>query len=78
MSSWLPVLAEIVGGRKPRTAPVALARLASGAFGVAWMTRLRGADNALVRLELDWRPQHTTWRDGFEELRSEEITAAAG
>jgi hypothetical protein len=36
-----------------------------GPFGVALMTRLRGADNTRARLSLDWRPSHASWRQGF-------------
>ncbi|RKN38316.1 NAD-dependent epimerase/dehydratase family protein [Streptomyces hoynatensis] len=62
---WLPELARLVGGRPPRRVPTALARLAVGAGGVAFMTRLRGADNARAKLSLDWRPRYATWRAGF-------------
>ena len=74
MSTWLPYFAD-VGARRPKSVPAALARMAVGSFGVAYMTRLRGADNARARLSLDWRPRYTSWRDGFEELR-ESGTAA--
>ncbi len=45
MSTWLPYFADAVGA-SPKNAPALLARLAAGSFGVAYMTRLRGADNA--------------------------------
>ncbi|WP_018653968.1 NAD-dependent epimerase/dehydratase family protein [Actinomadura flavalba] len=57
------VVAGRVGGPAPRRLPAALARLAVGAWGVAYLNELRGADNARARLRLDWRPRHTTWRD---------------
>ncbi|MEV0843419.1 NAD(P)-dependent oxidoreductase [Actinocatenispora sera] len=62
---WLPALARIVGGPAPKRVPAGLARLAAGAWGVAFLTRLRGADNARARLSLDWRPRYSSWRDGF-------------
>ncbi|MCP2342684.1 NAD-dependent epimerase/dehydratase family protein [Actinomadura rupiterrae] len=62
---WLPELARILDAPAPKRAPAALARLAVGGWGVAYMTRLRGADNARARLRLNWRPRHTSWRDGF-------------
>lgn len=62
---WIPALARLTGGRAPRRVPAGLARLAVGAWGVAFMTRLRGADNARARLSLDWRPRYASWRDGF-------------
>jgi nucleoside-diphosphate-sugar epimerase len=63
--TWLPGLADILGAAKPARVPTALARLAAGGWGVAFMTQLRGADNARARLELNWRPRHSSWREGF-------------
>ena len=62
---WLPELARLVGAPPPRRVPVALARLAAGSWGVAYMDRLRGADNRRARQVLDWRPRFSSWRDGF-------------
>jgi nucleoside-diphosphate-sugar epimerase len=62
---WLPALARMVGAPAPRHVPAALARVAAGGWGVAFMTRLRGADNARARLRLDWRPRFGSWREGF-------------
>ncbi len=63
---WLPALARIVGARPPKRVPVALARLAAGGWGVAYMDRLAGADNARARLSLDWKPRYPGWCVGFE------------
>jgi len=62
---WLPAIAELLGAPPPRRIPVALARILAGSWGVAFMTQLRGADNARARLALDWRPRYPSWRDGF-------------
>jgi nucleoside-diphosphate-sugar epimerase len=62
---WLPILAEVLAAPPPKHVPVALARLTAGAWGVALMTRLRGADNVLARRVLDWAPRYTSWRQGF-------------
>lgn len=64
-SVWIPELARTIGAPAPRRVPAVLARMAVGSFGVALMTRLRGADNARARLSLDWRPGHPSWREGF-------------
>ena len=64
-SVWVPELARAIGAPAPRRVPTWLARLAVGPFGVALMTRLRGADNTRARLSLDWRPSHASWRQGF-------------
>jgi nucleoside-diphosphate-sugar epimerase len=63
---WLPQVAEMIGARPPRHVPVALARMAAGAWAVAYMNRIVGADNSRARLSLDWRPRFATWRAGFE------------
>ncbi|MFL6076070.1 MAG: NAD-dependent epimerase/dehydratase family protein [Mycobacteriales bacterium] len=62
---WLPELAGMLGAPAPKRVPALLARLAVGQWGVAYMTRLRGADNTRARLRLDWRPRYGTWREGF-------------
>jgi nucleoside-diphosphate-sugar epimerase len=65
LREWLPAYAKILGGPAPKPAPAALARLAVGGWGVAFMNELRGADNARARLLLNWRPRHASWTDGF-------------
>lgn len=65
VNQWLPGLAEILGARTPAAAPALFARMAVGSWGVAYMTRLRGADNARAKLALDWRPRYASWHDGF-------------
>ncbi|KIF69419.1 hypothetical protein HY68_13815 [Streptomyces sp. AcH 505] len=65
MSTWLPVLADLLGAKRPKSVPAAVARLAVGGWGVAFMTRLRGADNARAKGTLDWRPRYASWRTGF-------------
>ncbi|MBT2234141.1 NAD(P)-dependent oxidoreductase [Nonomuraea sp. NEAU-A123] len=58
MGDWLPAYAAALGAPAPKRVPAFLARLAVGPFGVAYMTRLRGADNSRARLALNWRPRH--------------------
>ncbi|MFC5262820.1 NAD-dependent epimerase/dehydratase family protein [Kribbella qitaiheensis] len=70
---WLPILAELLNAPPPQHMPVALARLATGGWGVAFMTQLRGADNTLARRVLDWAPRYSSWRQGFPA----ELTHAA-
>jgi nucleoside-diphosphate-sugar epimerase len=53
---WLPAMADLLGAPAPRRAPAALARLAVGGWGVAFMTELRGADNTRARQRPNWRP----------------------
>jgi nucleoside-diphosphate-sugar epimerase len=61
VSEWLPAYAAALGASAPRRVPAALARLAVGGWGVAFMTRLRGAANQRARSELGWAPTHS-WR----------------
>ena len=46
-------------------APTVVARCVAGSFGVAFMTRLRGADNSAAHRTLRWHPDRPSWRDGF-------------
>jgi nucleoside-diphosphate-sugar epimerase len=62
---WLPELARILGAKTPRHVPVWLGHLAVGQVGVSMMTQIRGASNAKAKHELDWKPSHASWREGF-------------
>ncbi|MFW6690805.1 NAD-dependent epimerase/dehydratase family protein [Streptomyces sp. MAR4 CNX-425] len=73
---WLPVFAGLLGARPPKAVPAALARLAVGGYGVDFLTRLRGADNARAKLALDWRPRHASWRTGFEAEAAGSVASA--
>lgn len=66
MGEFLPAYAGLLDAPAPKRAPAALARLAVGSWGVAFMNGLRGADNTRARLRLDWRPRHPSWRAGIE------------
>lgn len=66
MGEWLPAFAARIGAPKPRHVPAFLARMLVGDFGVAYMTRLRGADNCRARLRLNWRPRHPSFLGGTE------------
>jgi len=68
VSDWLPVLAEAVGAPPPRRVPIWIGRIAAGSLAVTMMTEIRGASNAKAKRELDWRPVHPTWREGFREI----------
>jgi nucleoside-diphosphate-sugar epimerase len=62
---WLPALAQTLGAKKPIRVPRLIARLLGGEPGVVMMTEIRGASNAKAKRELDWRPAHPSWRQGF-------------
>ena len=67
VKEWLPVYAEALGAKRPRRAPIWLARLVGGRMAVEFGVNLRGASNAKAKRELDWQPRYPSWRQGFRE-----------
>jgi nucleoside-diphosphate-sugar epimerase len=65
VAKWLPALAQELGAKKPTRVPRFIGRLFAGEAGVVMMTDVRGASNAKAKRELEWRPAHPSWRDGF-------------
>jgi nucleoside-diphosphate-sugar epimerase len=65
VAEWLPALAQMLGAKKPRHVPRFLGRMFAGEAGAVMMTEIRGASNAKAKRELGWRPQHSSWRQGF-------------
>jgi nucleoside-diphosphate-sugar epimerase len=66
VAEWLPALAQELGAKKPMRVPRFVGRLFAGEIGVMMMTELRGASNAKAKRELQWRPAHPSWRQGFQ------------
>ena len=64
---WLPEMADALGAPRPRRLPLALVRLAAGAWGAAYLGGLRGADNTRARRVLGWRPRQRSWRPESRE-----------
>jgi nucleoside-diphosphate-sugar epimerase len=62
---WLPALAAALAAPRPLRVPALIARPLAGSYGVATMTRAQGASNELAKAELGWRPEHSSWREGF-------------
>ena len=65
VAEWLPALAQQLGAKKPMRVPRFIGRLFVGKTGVVYMTEVRGASNAKAKRELQWRPAHPSWRQGF-------------
>jgi nucleoside-diphosphate-sugar epimerase len=65
VAEWLPALARELGAKKPMRVPRFIGRLFAGEAGVVFMTDVRGASNAKAKAELQWRPTHTSWRQGL-------------
>jgi nucleoside-diphosphate-sugar epimerase len=65
VAEWLPELARLAGGPRPRRVPAWIGWLVGGEGLVQMMTSVRGASNAKARAELDWVPRYPSWREGF-------------
>ncbi len=68
VSEWLPALADAVGGGRPFHLPAWIARIFAGEHLVVMMTQVRAGSNRKAKAELDWRPAHASWREGFSEI----------
>jgi nucleoside-diphosphate-sugar epimerase len=62
---WLPVLADVLGAKRPFRVPRWLARLVAGEAVVMLGTESRGASNAKAKRELGWELRYPSWRQGF-------------
>ncbi len=69
ISNWLPFLAGLIGAKRPYSIPKWLGRLIAGDAVTVQMTAIRGLSNQKAKRLLNWHPQHTTWRTGFQEIR---------
>jgi nucleoside-diphosphate-sugar epimerase len=65
VAEWLPALAQELGAKKPMHVPRFVGRMFAGETGAVFMTEIRGASNEKAKRELEWRPAHPTWRQGF-------------
>jgi nucleoside-diphosphate-sugar epimerase len=70
---WLPALAKALGAKPPFHVPAWLGRLLAGEHVVAMMTQVRAASSAKAKSELDWRPAHPSWREGFAEVERQPV-----
>jgi nucleoside-diphosphate-sugar epimerase len=68
VAEWLPAAATAFGAPPPRRVPRWLGRLLAGEAATVMMTEVRGASNAKAKRELDWRPGHPSWREGFAAM----------
>jgi nucleoside-diphosphate-sugar epimerase len=65
---WLPALAEMLGAKPPFHVPAWIARLMAGEHMVSMMTQVRAGSNAKAKRDLDWKPAHPSWREGFADI----------
>lgn len=65
VAEWLPYLAQVLGGPRPKRLPGWLARLILPEHLRVMMTEIRGGSNALFRQTFGWRPRYPSWRSGF-------------
>jgi nucleoside-diphosphate-sugar epimerase len=68
VAEWLPAVAAALGAKPPRRLPRWVGRLLAGEAATVMMTEVRGASNAKAKRQLDWRPSHPSWRDGFARV----------
>jgi nucleoside-diphosphate-sugar epimerase len=61
---WMPLVAELIGAKKPRRVPAWLARLVAGHVADG-ATMLPPVSNAKAKAQLGWRLRYPSWRDGF-------------
>ncbi|MGD9925333.1 MAG: NAD-dependent epimerase/dehydratase family protein, partial [Pseudorhodoplanes sp.] len=66
VSEWLPYLADVIGAKRPWRVPAALARLVLPEHLFVMMTDVRGGSNARFKQEFGWKPEFSTWREGFK------------
>ena len=64
MREWLPVLAAVLGAKRPFHVPGWVGSLFMGKM-LTMMTEARGASNAKAKKELGWTLRYPSWRDGF-------------
>jgi len=78
VKDWLPRLAQMVGAKPPLHVPTWIGRLLAGEHMVVMMTQVSGSANERAKRELDWRPAHPSWREGFPQaLRLSAVRSAA-
>jgi 2-alkyl-3-oxoalkanoate reductase len=78
VKDWLPALAQMIGAKPPLHVPAWIGRLLAGEHLVVMMTQVSGSANERAKRELDWRPAHPNWREGFSQaLRLSEARSAA-
>jgi nucleoside-diphosphate-sugar epimerase len=70
---WLPAQAQMLGAKPPFHLPAWIARLLAGKHLVLMMTQGRAGSNAKAKRELDWRPAHPSWRQGFAEIAGQSV-----
>src|SRR5215831_13265773 len=68
LSEWLPFTAKLLHAPAPGNLDLAAARAKRGDLFVYTMNEQRGASNAKAKRELNWRPQLSSYREGFVEL----------
>ncbi len=64
-SEWMPLVAQLLGGRPPRHVPEALARVGAGKFLAYLMCDQPAVSNRRARAELGWVPRYPDWHDGL-------------
>jgi nucleoside-diphosphate-sugar epimerase len=77
VSEWLPAMAAAVGAPPPLRIPAWVARLLAGEAAVQFMTQTSGFSNDKARRVFDWKPQWSSWREGFKRALGVAVNARA-
>jgi nucleoside-diphosphate-sugar epimerase len=64
-SEWMPVAAELLGVKPPRSIPKALASVSAGKFLVYLMCDQPAVSNERAHAELKWDPRYPDWHEGL-------------
>jgi len=64
-AKWMPMLAQLLGAKRPRKISKALAGLLSGKFLVYLMCDQPAVSNQRTRTELGWSPAYPDWQEGL-------------
>ncbi len=71
VGTLLRYLARELRVRPPRRMRPFLAKLLIGEYGVNFMLSSVRVSNSLAKSKLGWKPQHSTYREGFQEVLAE-------
>jgi nucleoside-diphosphate-sugar epimerase len=64
-AEWMPMLAQLLGAKRPRQVSRGLARAVAGPFLVYLLCDQPAVSNQRARTELGWAPAHPDWHDGL-------------
>jgi nucleoside-diphosphate-sugar epimerase len=67
VADWIPYYASLLKAKRPFRVPEFMGRLGAGPYGAYMMTEQRGASNQKIKDVVGWKPQPSSWREGFQD-----------